>query len=153
MLQCQVGPLYGKLGIFQLFFDKFSTFLSSSPVNGLVGRQHFQLQMLLPRHELPWLRNLLVHNAAFDGHQRVVDSDEVVLAVLFQIHRIEVKFDDVAGVCPQPPLHEGVGGVGMVGEARRLDLSDVVGPGMLGKLKISWNRINKWLNQNTVQRQ
>lgn len=106
-------------------------------MHGWVGRQQFQLPTCLPRHELPGLRNLLVHNAAFDGHQRVVHSDEVFLAVLFQIHRIKVKFDDVAGVCPQAPLHEGVGGVGMVGEARRLDLSDVVGPGMLGKLEIS----------------
>lgn len=137
MLQCQVGNLYGKLGIFQLFFDKFNEFLLFSPAHGLVGRQLFQLQMRLPRHELPRLRNLLVHNATFDGHQRVVDSDEVLLAVLFQIHRIKVKFDDVVGVCPQAPPHEGVGGVGMVGEARRLDLSDVVGPGMLVKLKIS----------------
>lgn len=88
-------------------------------------------------HELPQLRHLLVHNAAFDGDQRVVDSDEVVGAVLFQIHRIKAKFDDIVGVCPQTPLYEGVGGIGIVGEARRLDLSDVIGLSVLRKLKKS----------------
>lgn len=82
-------------------------------------------------------RNLLVHDAAFDGHQRVVDPDEVLLAVLLQVHRIKVEFDDVVGVRPQAPLHEGVGRVGMVGEARRLDLSDVIGLCVLSKLKVS----------------
>lgn len=86
-------------------------------------------------HELPQLCHLLVHNATFDGHQRVVDSDEVVAAVLFQIHRIKFKFDNIVGVCPQMPLDEGVGGIGMVWEARRLNLSNVIGPGMLRKLK------------------
>lgn len=100
------------------------------------------MQMWLLGQELPQLHDLLVHNASFDGHQRVVDSNEVVLAVLFQIHCIKIKFDDVVGVCPQTPLHEGVGGIGMVGEARRLNLSDVIGLCMLRKLKKSWSRIN-----------
>lgn len=88
-------------------------------------------------HELPQLGNSLVHNEAFDGRQRVVDPDEVLLAVLFQIHRVEVEFDDVAGVGPQTPLQEGAGGIGLVGEARRLNPSDVIGLGMLRKLKKS----------------
>lgn len=99
----------------------------------------FPMQMRLLQLET---RDLLIHNTTFDGHQRVVDSDEVVLAVLFQVHGIKVKFDDVVGIRPQPPLHEGVGGVGIVGEAWRLDLSDVVRPRMLGKLKKAFGRIN-----------
>lgn len=95
------------------------------------------MQTRLFGHELPQLGNVLVHNEAFDGRQRVVDSDKVHLAVLFQIHRIEAKFDDVAGICPQTPLQEGAGGIGLVGEAGRLNLSDVIGLGMLRKLEKS----------------
>lgn len=106
----------------------------------------FTKQMWLLGHELPQLRDLLVHNAAFDRHQGIVDFDEVILAVLFQMYCIKAKFDDVVGVCPQLPLHEGLGGIGIVGEARSLNPSNVIGLRMLRKLKKSWSRIkNKTL--------
>lgn len=80
------------------------------------------------------LRDLLVYNTAFDGQQRVIESDKIVRAVLFQIHYIEIKLDDVVGICPKMPLHEGVGGIGLVGEARRHNLPNAIGPHMLSKL-------------------
>lgn len=72
--------------------------------------------------------NSLFHDAVLDGHQGVVDFDKVVLAILFQIHRVKIQLDDVVGVRSQLPLDEGVGGIGTVREARGLDPSDVIGP-------------------------
>lgn len=72
--------------------------------------------------------NSLLHNAALDGHQRVVDFDKVILAVLLQIHRVKVQLDDVVGVCSQLPLDEGVGGIRAVGEAGGLNLPQVICP-------------------------
>ena len=80
---------------------------------------------------MPTPKNSLLHDAALDGHQGVVDLDEIILAILLQVHRVEVQLDDIVGVRPQLPLEEGVGGVGPVGEARRLNLPDVIGPRVL----------------------
>lgn len=74
--------------------------------------------------------NSLFHNTTLNGHQGVVDFDKVILAVLFQIHRVKVELDYIVDVCSQLPLDEGIGGVRSVGEARGLDLPDVVGLGM-----------------------
>lgn len=70
--------------------------------------------------------NSLFHNTTLDGHQGVVDLDKVILAVLFQVHRVKVELDYIVDVCSKLPLHEGVGGVRSVREAGRLDLPDVV---------------------------
>lgn len=72
----------------------------------------------------------LLHHAALDGHQRVVDFDKVVLAVVFQVHGVEVELDDVVGVRSQLPLGEGVWGIRPVGETGGLDLADVIAPGV-----------------------
>lgn len=77
--------------------------------------------------------NSLLHNVALYGHQGVVDFDKVVLAVVFQIHRVKVQLDDIAGVCSQLPLDKGVWGIRTVGEAGGLDFPDVIGLGMFGK--------------------
>lgn len=69
-----------------------------------------------------------------DGSQRVVDPDEVLLAVLFQDQGVEVQADPVARLGPQQPLQFDVGRVGRVWEARRLDhtlLADVDVEGLL----------------------
>lgn len=71
--------------------------------------------------------NSLFHNTTLNGHQGVIDFDKVVLAILFQIHRIKVKLDDIVGVCSQLPLDEGVGRIRAVREARGLDLPNVIG--------------------------
>ena len=71
--------------------------------------------------------NSLLQDAALDGHQGVVDFDEIVLAVLLQMQSVKLQLDDVVGVRSELPLDVGVGGVGTVGEARGLDLSHVVG--------------------------
>lgn len=70
--------------------------------------------------------NSLLHDAALDGHQGVVDFDKVVLAVFLQIHRVEVQLDDVVGVRSQLPLDEGVGAIRAVGEAGGLNLPQVI---------------------------
>lgn len=70
--------------------------------------------------------NSLFHNTTLDGHQGVVDFDKVILAVLFQIHRVKVELDYIVDVCSQLPLDEGVGGVRSVREAGGLDFPDVV---------------------------
>lgn len=74
--------------------------------------------------------NSLLHHAALDGHQGVVDFDKVVLAVFFQVHGVKVQLDDVVGVGSQLPLDEGVWGIGMVGETGGLDFADVIAPGV-----------------------
>lgn len=56
-----------------------------------------------------------------DGSQRVVNPDEVPLAVLFQDQGLEVQADPVAWLGSQQPLEFNVGRVGGVGEAGRLD--------------------------------
>lgn len=69
-----------------------------------------------------------------DGSQRVVDPDEVSLAVLFQDQGVEVQADPVARLGPQQPLQFHVGWVGGAWEARRLDhalLADVDVEGLL----------------------
>lgn len=69
-----------------------------------------------------------------DGSQRVVDPDEVPLAVLFQDQGVEVQADPVARLGPQQPLQFHVGRVGGAWEARRLDhalLADVDVEGLL----------------------
>lgn len=81
--------------------------------------------------------NSLFHDTALDCHQGVVDLDKIILAVFLQIHGIEVKLDDIAWVCPQPPLSEGVGRIRGVRETGRLDLLDVVGLCMFGKVENS----------------
>lgn len=56
-----------------------------------------------------------------DGSQRVVNPDEIPLAVLFQDQGVEVQADPVAWLGPQQPLQFNVGRVGGVREAGRLD--------------------------------
>lgn len=81
----------------------------------------------------------LFHDAALDGHKGVVDLHKVFLAVFLQVHGVKVQLDDVAGVCSELPLDEGVGRVRLVGETWRLDLPDVVGPGVFWILKEPWD--------------
>lgn len=88
--------------------------------------------------------NSLLHNAALDGHQGVVDFDKVILAVLLQIHRVKVQLDDVVGVCSQLPLDEGVRGIRAVGEAGGLNLPQVICLRMFWEAQELWER-NKML--------
>lgn len=78
--------------------------------------------------------NSLFHDSTLHGHQGVVDLHKVILAVLLQVHAVELQLEDVVGVGPQLPLDEGVGRVRAVGEAGGLDLPDVIGSCVFGKL-------------------
>lgn len=61
-----------------------------------------------------------------DGGQRVVDPEEILLAVLFQDQGVEVQVDPVAWLGPQQPLQFNVGRVGGVREAGGLDHTPLV---------------------------
>lgn len=78
--------------------------------------------------------NSHVHRASLDGHQGVVDFDEIVRAVSFQVQRVKLKLDEVLGVGSQLPLEEGVVGIRLVREAGGLDLPDLVLLCVLGEL-------------------
>lgn len=104
------------------------------------GVIHLQVRVALPQTACG--SDSLFHDPAFDGHQGVVDFDKVIFACvvglsLLQVEGVEVQLDDVAGVRPQLPLDEGVGGIRGVGEAGGIDLSDLIGFGVLLKSVIT----------------
>lgn len=84
----------------------------------------------LQRQQANSSTNSLLHDAALDGHQGVVDFDKVVLAVVFQVHRVKVQLDDVVGVGSQLPLDHCAWGIRTVGEPGGLDPADVIAPGV-----------------------
>lgn len=59
----------------------------------------------------------------FDGDQRVVELDEVVLAVALHVEDVELQTHPVAGLRPQLPAQEGAGSVGGVWKPWRLQHS------------------------------
>lgn len=66
---------------------------------------------------------LLSEDPVLYGGQRVVDFNEVLLALVLQDQSVEVQADPLTWVSPQPPLQADVWWVGGVRKARRLDMS------------------------------
>lgn len=71
--------------------------------------------------------NSLDHSTALQGHERVVDFDEVILAIIFQFECIKLELDDIVGVCSENPLGVGVWGIGTIREVNGLDLICLTG--------------------------
>lgn len=97
---------------------------------GSVNSVLFKVKTQLRGKQAGRKTNSLLHHAALNGHQGVVDFDKVVRAVVFQVHGVKVQLDDVVGVGSQLPLDEGVWGIWTVGETGGPDLANVIAPGV-----------------------
>ena len=79
------------------------------------------------RTYVEWFLYSLRQHAVLYGSQRVVDLDEVLLAVLLQHEGVKVQFDPVTRLRPQLPLQVRVGRIRGVRKARRPERSALTG--------------------------
>lgn len=66
-------------------------------------------------------KHLLCHDMILTGDKRIIHPNEIFVAVILQVYHCELQPKSVVRVGTETPLGVGVGGVGRIGKAWRLD--------------------------------